>query len=101
MPNDPESIEALKQNWRAEVETSRVYRDLAERETNQKRKSILLRMAEAEERHATRWAQKLTELGLEPPGPEGFVRPASQSLVEPGRRPRRRHPPDGSGGGSP
>ena len=67
MPNDPESIEALRQNWRAEVETSRVYRDLAERETDQKRKSILLRMAEAEERHATRWAQKLTELGLEPP----------------------------------
>jgi len=67
MPNDRESIEALKQNWRAEVETSRVYRDLAERETDQKRKSILLRMAEAEERHATRWAQKLTELGLEPP----------------------------------
>jgi len=67
MAKDPESIEALKQNWRAEVETSRVYRDLAERETNQKRKSILLRMAEAEERHATRWAQKLTELGLEPP----------------------------------
>jgi VIT1/CCC1 family predicted Fe2+/Mn2+ transporter/rubrerythrin len=67
MPNDPESIEALKQNWRAEVETARVYRDLAERETDQKRKSILLRMAEAEERHATRWAQKLTELGLEPP----------------------------------
>ena len=67
MPKDPQAIEALKQNWRAEVETSRVYRDLAERETNQKRKSILLRMAEAEERHATRWAQKLTELGLEPP----------------------------------
>jgi VIT1/CCC1 family predicted Fe2+/Mn2+ transporter/rubrerythrin len=67
MPNDPKSIEALKQNWRAEVETSRVYRDLAERETDPKRKSILVRMAEAEERHATRWAQKLTELGLEPP----------------------------------
>ena len=67
MPNDPESIEALKQNWRAEVETSRVYRDLAGREIDQKRKNILLRMAEAEERHATRWAQKLTELGLEPP----------------------------------
>ena len=67
MPNDNESIQALKQNWRAEVETSRVYRDLAERETDPKRKSILLRMAEAEERHATRWAEKLTELGQEPP----------------------------------
>lgn len=67
MPNDPKSIEALQQNWRAEVETSRLYRDLAERETEQKRKGILLRMAEAEERHATRWAEKLTKLGLEPP----------------------------------
>src|SRR5947207_1309085 len=67
MPNDPESIEALKQNWRAEVQTSRVYRDLAERETDPKRKSILLRMAEAEERHATRWAQKLTDVVHAPP----------------------------------
>ena len=67
MPNDPESIEALKQNWRAEVETARVYRDLAARETDQKRRDILLRMAEAEERHAQRWAQKLTDLGHAPP----------------------------------
>jgi VIT1/CCC1 family predicted Fe2+/Mn2+ transporter/rubrerythrin len=67
MPDDPESIQALKENWRAELETARVYRDLAERETDQKRKDILLRMAEAEERHANRWAQKLTELGLPPP----------------------------------
>src|SRR5438477_890536 len=67
MPNDPESIEALKENWRAELQTARVYRELAERENDQKRKDILVRMAEAEERHATRWAQKLTELGMEPP----------------------------------
>jgi VIT1/CCC1 family predicted Fe2+/Mn2+ transporter/rubrerythrin len=67
MPNDPESIDALKQNWRAEVETARVYRDLAARETDQKRRDILLRMAEAEERHAQRWAQKLTDLGHAPP----------------------------------
>src|SRR5437763_7375789 len=67
MPNDPESIEALKQNWRAEVETARVYRDLAAREADQKRRDILLRMAEAEERHAQRWAQKLTDLGHAPP----------------------------------
>ena len=67
MPNDPESIDALKQNWRAEVETARVYRDLAARETDQKRRDILLRMAEAEERHAQRWAQKLTDIGHPPP----------------------------------
>src|SRR5437762_8465334 len=67
MPNDPESIEALKENWKAEVQTARVYRELAEREKDQKRKDILLRMAEAEERHAARWARKLTELGEPPP----------------------------------
>ncbi|MEN3368990.1 MAG: vacuolar iron transporter family protein [Verrucomicrobiota bacterium] len=67
MRDDPESIEALKENWKAEVQTARVYRELAERETDQKRKDILIRMAEAEERHATRWAAKLTELGAAPP----------------------------------
>src|SRR5881392_2963694 len=65
--NDPESIEALKENWKAEVQTARVYRELAQREPDQKRKDILLRMAEAEERHAARWAQKLAELGQAPP----------------------------------
>lgn len=67
MPNDPESIQALKENWRAEVQTARVYRELAGREKDQKRKDILIRMAEAEERHAARWAAKLTELGEAPP----------------------------------
>src|SRR3954468_23133945 len=66
MPNDPESIHALKENWRAEVQTARVYRELGEREKDQKRKDILLRMAEAEGRHAARWAAKLTQIG-EPP----------------------------------
>src|SRR5438045_6875417 len=67
MPNDPESIEALKENYRAELQTARVYRELAGREKEQKRKAILIRMAEAEERHAERWARKLTELGHQPP----------------------------------
>src|ERR1700704_6224478 len=67
MPKDPESIEALKENWRAELQTARVYRELAEDEKDPKRKAILVRMAEAEERHAARWAQKLTELGVPPP----------------------------------
>src|SRR6266581_9528191 len=58
-----EGIEALRQNWKAEVETARVYRDLAAREADEKRKGILLRMAEAEERHAARWEQKLRDMG--------------------------------------
>ena len=68
-PKSPtaEGIEALRQNWKAEVETARVYRDLAAREADEKRKGILLRMAVAEERHAARWEQKLKDLGVMPP----------------------------------
>ena len=58
-----EAIEVVLKNWRAEVETARVYRDLAERESDEKRKAILIRMAEAEERHAHRWEQKLRDMG--------------------------------------
>jgi vacuolar iron transporter family protein len=62
-----ETIEVVKRNWRAEVETAQVYRDLAAREADEKRKAILLRMAEAEERHAQRWEQKLRDMGQPPP----------------------------------
>src|ERR1700692_482746 len=58
-----ETIEVVKRNWRAEVETAQAYRELAGRETDEKRKGILNRMAEAEDRHARRWAEKLTDLG--------------------------------------
>src|ERR1700719_1401731 len=58
-----ETIEVVKRNWRAEVETAQAYRELAEREADEKRKGILLRMAEAEERHARRWEKKLVDLG--------------------------------------
>src|SRR5216117_1020101 len=61
-----QTIEVVERNWRAEVETAEVYRDLAERERDEKRKGVLLRMADAEERHAQRWEQKLKDLGGEP-----------------------------------
>jgi len=61
------TIEVVKRNWQAEVETAQTYRDLAEREPDEKRKGILLRMAEAEERHAARWEAKLKEFGIERP----------------------------------
>src|SRR5690242_8185253 len=69
MPHPPaerEVIEALQQNWRAEVQSARMYRELAEHEKDPKRKAVLVRMAEAEERHAARWEKKLQEHGIEP-----------------------------------
>jgi len=67
-PNGPQkdrsdTLEVIKRNWRAEVDSARVYRDLAEREKDEKRRGILERMAEAEERHAQRWEQKLRDMG--------------------------------------
>ena len=62
-PPKNEAVDVVQKNWRAEVETALVYRDLAEREKDEKRKGILIRMAEAEERHAARWQQKLQDMG--------------------------------------
>ena len=59
----PKRSQTLQANWRAERETALVYRDLAAKEPDEKRRGILLRMAEAEERHALRWEAKLHELG--------------------------------------
>src|SRR3954470_16287348 len=58
-----QTIDAARRSWQAEVETAQTYRDLAGREKDEKRKGILLRMAEAEERHAARWEQKLQDMG--------------------------------------
>src|SRR5438034_11071739 len=70
-----ETVEVVKRNWRAEVETAQAYRALAGREPDEKRKGILLRMAEAEERHAQRWAEKLADLGEPIPTiPDSFGR---------------------------
>ena len=58
-----ELIAALNQNWQREVEGMRTYRDLAGREKDQGRRNVLLKLAQAEERHAQRWERKLAERG--------------------------------------
>src|SRR4026209_2542845 len=58
-----QTIEVFKCNGKPEVEAAQTYRDLAGREPDEKRKGVLLRMAEAEERHAQRWERKLRDLG--------------------------------------
>ena len=44
-----QKVDVVKRNWRAEVETAEAYRELAAREGDEKRKAILLRMAEVED----------------------------------------------------
>jgi VIT1/CCC1 family predicted Fe2+/Mn2+ transporter/rubrerythrin len=55
----------LKTAWRDEMLSARNYRALAEREQHPDKKAILVRMAEAEDRHAERWAVRLHELGVD------------------------------------
>lgn len=67
-PSEPENvIKALQESWKAEVESARAYRELAETEKDDRRKQILLRMAEGEERHAARFEERLTAEGAAPP----------------------------------
>lgn len=70
-PND--LLRALKDNYRREREAETLYRHLAEVEKTPAKKKILLKLAEAEQRHAQRWAARLKEFGGQPPEDEvGF-----------------------------
>jgi len=62
-----ELIAALNANWQREIEGMRTYRALAENEKEQGRHTVLLKLAEAEERHAQKWERKLAELGAPTP----------------------------------
>jgi VIT1/CCC1 family predicted Fe2+/Mn2+ transporter/rubrerythrin len=65
MDKKKQFITNLKKAWRDEMLSARNYRAVAEREQHPEKKAILLRMAEAEDRHADRWAVRLHELGVE------------------------------------
>ena len=65
MNKNKEYISNLKKAWRDEMLSASNYRALAEQEKNPERKSIFIRMAEAEDRHAARWDARLKELGVE------------------------------------
>jgi vacuolar iron transporter family protein len=75
MEHKKEFISGLQQAWHDEMLSAANYRALAEKEKNPHKKSILVRMAEAEERHAATWAKRLHELDID-------TGKFSESLVE-------------------
>ena len=79
MDKNKQFIAGLTQAWRDEMRSAKNYHALAGKETNDEKRSILIRMAEAEERHAERWAERLRQLGADP----GLYR---ESLVDRIRR---------------
>lgn len=66
MDKNKQFIVRLTQAWRDEIRSAKNYHALAKQETNAEKRSILGRMANAEERHAARWAERLRQLGADP-----------------------------------
>ena len=56
---DEAYIASLREMWRREVEAAGTYRRLAEREPEAPRADILRRLADAEDRHAEKWATRI------------------------------------------
>ncbi|MCM3880607.1 MAG: VIT1/CCC1 transporter family protein [Vicinamibacterales bacterium] len=64
---DSDHLSALREMWRREVEAAGTYRLLAERETDKRRRDILTRLAECEDRHAAKWSTRIQAVAGQPP----------------------------------
>jgi VIT1/CCC1 family predicted Fe2+/Mn2+ transporter/rubrerythrin len=56
---DPKNLATVERMWRREVEAATTYRLLAGRENDPKRRDILIRLAEQEDNHASRWSERI------------------------------------------
>jgi vacuolar iron transporter family protein len=62
-PPTSKILDALSENWQAEMRGFHTYNAFAERDPDPIRKHILRNLAEAEARHAGMWAKRIRELG--------------------------------------
>lgn len=67
MDDNKKLIEDLKDAWKREIAGSKTYRELARNAQSTDQRDVLNRLADAEERHAAKWAARLKELGAAPP----------------------------------
>ena len=74
MALDKVNIATVEKMWRREVEAATTYRHLANREKDPKRRDILMRLAEQEDKHATRWSERLAATTGRAPDPEEVKR---------------------------
>jgi vacuolar iron transporter family protein len=59
MAIDQVNLATVEKMWRREVEAAHTYKLLAARDPDPKRKAILLRLAEQEDKHAARWSERI------------------------------------------
>src|SRR5437660_3127025 len=71
---DPKNLATVEKMWRREVEAATTYRLLAGREHDPKRRDILIRLAEQEDKHATRWSERIQATTGRAPDPQEVER---------------------------
>ena len=88
MPLDPFKNQRMRKvqaclvaNWQAEMEGYHTYLALADRETDAVRAQVLRHLASAELEHAALWANRLSELGGQPPVYNGHPAGHADSLA--------------------
>ena len=74
MPLDKMNLATVEKMWRREVEAAATYKHLANRESDQKRKDILMRLADQEDKHAARWSERIAATTGRVPDPKEVER---------------------------
>jgi VIT1/CCC1 family predicted Fe2+/Mn2+ transporter/rubrerythrin len=74
MAIDQVNLATVERMWRREVEAAHTYKLLADRETDPKRREILLRLAEQEDKHAARWSERILAATGRAPDPKEVER---------------------------
>ena len=74
MAIDQVNLATVERMWRREVEAAHTYKLLADRETDPKRREILLRLAEQEDKHAARWSERILAATGRAPDPREVER---------------------------
>src|SRR2546421_519006 len=70
MAIDKVNLATVEKMWRREVEAAATYKHLATREKDPRRRDILLRLAEQEDKHAARWSERIAGTTGRAPDPE-------------------------------
>jgi len=80
-PSERKILDALSQNWQAEMRGFHTYNAFSERDGDPIRKRILRNLAEAEARHAALWAKGIRELGGAVPHYDGTAAGDADTLA--------------------
>jgi len=77
MAVDNVNLATVQKMWRREVEAAAIYRHLGNREKDHRRRAILMRLADQEDRHAARWSERIAAATGRAPDPDEVKRKLS------------------------